>query len=130
MDTIIDIIYAGLYVVGLLSLFIAMIIRTIKSKSTNNELAYTNETLQSTLDIMDTIRDAMIKAESFINYTGEEKSAYVESAVRSLCYEKGLDIQEIDVQSIISYFMEVGNKINARKKTNEQEEAINGATTT
>lgn len=128
MDKIIDIVYSCLYVVGLIALIITGLIKMIKSKSTNKNLAYENETLQSTLDIMDVIREAMIKAESFSNYTGAEKSAYVESAVRSLCYDKEIDIADVDVQSIISYFMEVGDKINARKKTNEQEQE-NGTTT-
>ena len=100
---------------------ICFIIRKVKKIKANKNLQEDNnskeqkiEELEHSQQIIDYVRDSMLKVENFKNFTDIEKEQFVENEVKCLCATIGVNMETINIPKIIQYFMEVANGINAR----------------
>lgn len=121
MREILDIVYLSLYAIVILATIMAFVIRLIKNSKASKKVSEENESekqkvkeLENCQKVYDFVRDSMLKVENYLNYTDVEKSEFVKNEVRSVCSSLGIEFAKVDVDKIISYFMDVANGINKR----------------
>lgn len=104
------------YIIMILIFFIVLILRFIIKFTKNNKL---KNNLQTILSVISEIIPLIKEAETFINYSGEEKKKYVESRVLNYVNTNGLKIDENIISESIDDLVDFTKHVNfdTSKKT-------------
>lgn len=92
--------------------FIASFASAIKSNGLK-KLAITS------LKINEVIKELIIEAEKFINYSGVEKKEWVTTKTNQYCIENKMNYRIINTDSIIENLIRVSKEVNKREETKE-----------
>jgi len=117
IDNIYWIISAAVSIICLVASLIARFAKDSKAKTNAKEVA---ERANSFIELLNGAKICMFDTEAKENFTAEEKHAYCKTLIIDYCLTHNIDYTKFDIDNVIEYFMEVGNKINAKeKKQNE-----------
>lgn len=93
---------------GLVSGLITFLLKFVKN-------AKARKALQSVLKITDILTPYIKKAETFANFTGEEKKAYVMTKANQYAIECGIDFDVEAISNKVEELIELTNNVNCEK---------------
>ena len=104
--TLLSILGAGLtFLVSFLTVIIKLIKNTKAKRKASNLLSLINELIP-----------LIEEAEDFINYTGIEKKAYVETRVEKILNENKNNVSAEDIDNTIESLIDLTKKVNVRRR--------------
>ena len=106
LKEIIDIIAVALPLVISLIVVIAKLTKNTKLKNVSENL----------IEVEIVVKRFMESAESFINYSGNDKKEWVKVKVNQYCIENGIPYNDSIVDSLIERFIELTKTVNKREK--------------
>lgn len=95
-----------------LPLLICLIV-TIAKLTKNSKL---KKIFKNLIEVEEVIKSFMVSAESFINYSGSDKSEWVKVKVNQYCIEHGIPYDEKIVNDVIEKFIYLSKTVNKREK--------------
>lgn len=101
-------------VVSCFSLLLTLII-TLKKIVNNKKIL---DVLDRIEDVTEEIIPLIIEAETFVNYTGEEKKQYVMTKLNQLAIDNGVDFDSNRFSNQIEELIELSNEVNVFSKKN------------
>lgn len=107
---------ASVSIICLIASIVARFAKDSKAKKTALEIA---EKAENFVLLLNGAKLCMFDTEDKNNFTAEEKHAYCKTLIIDYCLDHNIDYTQYDLDTVIEYFMEVGNKINARIKQEE-----------
>ena len=78
----------------------------------------------SALKITEVLKDGIIEAEKFVNYTGAEKKEYVITKANQYAIKNNIDFNEEAVSEEIETLVDLTRKVNKRPKDIEAEKKL------
>ena len=104
--TLLSILGAGLtFLVSFLTVIVKLIKNTKAKRKASNLLSLINELIP-----------LIEEAEDFINYTGIEKKAYVETRVEKILNENKNNVSAEDINNTIESLIDLTKKVNVRRR--------------
>lgn len=119
LDLLYKILSVGISVICLIASIIVRFAKDGKAKKLAKEIA---EKTTDFIELLNGAKSCMFDTESKTNFSSEEKHAYCKTLIIDYCLKHDIDYSQFDIDNVIDYFMEVGNKINARTKEEPAEE--------
>lgn len=87
--------------------------------------AKAKRTLQTASKIAESVQPYIVEAEKFVNYSGEEKLAYVLTKANQFAISNGFKFDAVAVTEQIENLVALTKKVNQRDKDKEKENKIN-----
>lgn len=104
---------AAISIICLIASLISRFAKDSKAKKLANEIA---AKANNFIELLNGAKMCMFDTEEKSNFTSEEKHAYCKTLIIDYCLKNNIDYAQYDLDSVIAYFMEVGDNINARIK--------------
>lgn len=109
METFLEVLkYAG-YAITALAGLLTFLIPFVKS-------AKAKKALETAKKIAESVQPCIVEAEAFVNYTGEEKKAYVMTKANNFAIANGLEFDADKISTLIDNIVELTKKVNQRDK--------------
>lgn len=102
--------------IGILITATSFLIPLIKSEKAKKVLKQINKSFETALKIAEAVRPYIEEAENFINYTGEEKKAYVMTKANQFAIQNKLPFDEKSVSDEIEKLVKLTKVVNMREK--------------
>ena len=104
--------------IGILITFLSFIIPFLKNSKAK-------KIIENAVKIAESVQPYIVEAEKFVNYTGEEKKAFVMTKANQYAIENNLKFNTNEVSKQIETLVSLTKNVNAREKDKHGELNIN-----
>lgn len=124
-----DVISIVAFILALALFVIATLLRRKNTKKSNDAATRIESAANNILAIRGTVQNAIVLAEKFIDYTGEDKKQWVTTYTKEKCIEKGIKYTDAEISNTIEDLISFSKHVNAtdekRIEAAKEEEAKN-----